>query len=117
MNHFFDILYLEGLFAKGYLAVTVKYWYFLNSSRCCIIYTGGGGGIFAIMAYTGKLRSIGVGIPHQLSITYELSSSKKGGERGGGGLLRDLRYTCIHILKDVNKRGTFFVKNGMKNKR
>ena len=35
------------------------------------------------MAYTGKLRSIGVGISHQLSITYELSSSKKG-ERGGG---------------------------------
>ena len=36
---------------------------------------------------------------------------------GGGGLLEDLRYTCIHILKDVNKRGTFFVKNGMKKKR
>ena len=67
------------------------------------------------MAYTGKLRSIGVGISHQLSITCELSSPKKGGK--GGGLLRDLRYTCIHILKDVNKRGTFFVKNGMKNKR
>ena len=39
----------------------------------------------------------------------------KGGE-GGGGLLEDLWYTCIHILKDVNKRGTFFVKNGMKKK-
>ena len=59
------------------------------------------------MAYTGKLRSIGVGISHQLSITYELSSPEKG---GGGGVLEDLRYTCIHILKNVNKRGTFFVK-------
>ena len=47
----------------------------------------GGGGIFAIMAYTGKHRSIGVGISHQLSITYELSSPEKGG-RGGGGLIR-----------------------------
>ena len=38
-------------------------------------------------------------------------------KRGGvGGLLEDLWYTCIHILKDVNKRGTFFVKNGMKKK-
>ena len=45
---------------------------------------GGGEGIFAIMAYTGKHRSIGVGISHQLSITYELSSPEKGG-RGGGG--------------------------------
>ena len=41
---------------------------------------------------------------------------KKGGG-GRGGLLEDLRYTFIHILKDVNKRGTFFVKNGMKKKR
>ena len=45
-----------------------------------------GGGIFAIMAYTGKHRSIGVGISHQLSITYELSSPEKGGR--GGGLIR-----------------------------
>ena len=71
------------------------------------------GGIFAIIAYTGKHRSIGVGISHQLSITYELSSPEKGGR---GGLIKDLWYTCIHILKDVNKRGTFFVKNGMKKK-
>ena len=39
-------------------------------------------GIFAIMAYTGKHRSIGVGISHQLSITYELSSPEKGGREG-----------------------------------
>ena len=45
------------------------------------------------MAYTGKLRSIGVGISHQLSITYELSSSKKGG-KGGGGLIT--RFT-VHM--------------------
>ena len=43
------------------------------------------------MAYTGKLRSVGVGISHQLSITYELSSPEKGG--GGGGLLDDLLYS------------------------
>ena len=42
----------------------------------------GGGGIFAIMAYTGKLRSIGVGISHQSSITYELSAPEKGGKAG-----------------------------------
>ena len=43
---------------------------------------GGGGEIFAIIAYTGKLRSIGLRISHKLSITYELSSPEKG---GGGG--------------------------------
>ena len=64
--------------------------------------------IFAIMAYTGKLRSIGVRISHQFSISYELSSPEKGG--GGGNLLEDLRYTFVHILRDVNKRGTFLSK-------
>ena len=34
------------------------------------------------MAYTGKLRSVGVGISHQSSITYELSAPEKGGESG-----------------------------------
>ena len=85
-------------------------WMLHHLYRCVCVW----GGIFAIMAYTGKHRSIGVGISHQLSITYELSSPEKGGR--GGGLLEDLWYTCIHILKDVNKRGTFFVKNGMKKK-
>ena len=46
------------------------------------------------MAYTGKLRSIGVGISHQLSITYELSSPEKG---GGGGLIR--RFTVFIFSK------------------
>ena len=46
-----------------------------------------GGEIFAIIAYTGKLRSIGLRISHKLSITYELSSPEKGGG-GVGGLIR-----------------------------
>ena len=53
-----------------------------SSIQMCVCVCGGGGGIFAIMAYTGKHRSIGVRISHQLSITYELSSPEKGG-RGG----------------------------------
>ena len=56
-----------------------------SSIQMCVCVWGGGGGIFAIMAYTGKHRSIGVGISHQLSITYELSSPEKGGR---GGLIR-----------------------------
>ena len=49
--------------------------------------------IFAIMAYTGKLRSIGVRISHQFSISYELSSP----EKGGGELIRGFTvYMCSY---------------------